>query len=161
VLEGAGEVRRTGGQRRTEGGVVLRRWAMPVRTVVLCLTVWPLTGAVLLAGVLSVVPGWDSPAGDLALGIATIGLYLCGAVCALRALRARVVVSADGVRVHNVLSTRWISWTDVRDVEEIEYINPLAFSGGSGTAPQFGYVDVAAASGFWHRGATIRNVRPR
>jgi len=109
-----------------ERGVVLRRWRMPVLGAVLCLTVWPLTAAVLVAAALAVVFGWDSTAGDLVLGWVAFGLYGCGVVGGIRSLLARVVVTAEEVRVHNPLSTTRIRWADVEAVEEVSFINVLA-----------------------------------
>jgi hypothetical protein len=110
---------------RAGGDVVLRSWRMPVLTAVFCVSVWPLIGGLLLVAVWAVF-GWDSRSGDLAFGIAAVLVYLCGVVCAVRALRARVVVTAAELRVHNVLSTRRIRWAEVEAVEERWFLNTSA-----------------------------------
>jgi hypothetical protein len=125
MQEDAGRGRRTHGRQRAGGDVVLRGWRMPVLTAVLCVSVWPLIIAVLLVPVW-VAFGWDSPSGDLALGITAVLLFLCGGVCAVRALRARVVVTADELRVHNVLSTKRFRWAEVEAVEERWFLNASA-----------------------------------
>jgi hypothetical protein len=113
----AGRGGRTDRRRRAGDKIVLRNWRMPVLTAVLCVSDWPLTGAALLVPVWAVF-GWDSPSGDLALSSAAVLLVLCGVVGAVRAPRARVVVTADELRVHNVLSTRRFSWDEVEAVED-------------------------------------------
>jgi hypothetical protein len=114
----------TRGREYAEGEVVVRSWQMPVLAAILCVSVWPLTGAVLLAAVFAAFG--DLPSADLVLGGGVILLCLGGIVCAVRAVRARVVVDAETVRVQNVLSTRQLRWADIEAVEEATSYNVWA-----------------------------------
>jgi hypothetical protein len=124
TLNGAGG---TSGQQHSNSEVVLRIWRMPLIAAALCVSVWPLTGAVLLVPVFAVI-GWDSPSADVVLGGTAALFWLGGILCAVRAVAARVVLTPDQLRLHNVLSTVRVSWTDVAAVEEASFLNASGLS---------------------------------
>ena len=120
--EGAGGAGRTSRQQHSNGEVVLRIWRMPLIAAALCVSVWPLTGAVLLVPVFAVI-GWDSRSADAVLGGTAALFWLGGILCAMRAVGARVVLTPDQLRLHNVLSTVRVGWADVEAVEEASFLN--------------------------------------
>jgi hypothetical protein len=120
-------------ERRAEDGVVLRRWRMPVIAAIMYATVGPMCIAVLLF-----YPMWFLgrflQLDETAFAWSAFGvLYLCSLVCAVRSLLSRVVVGAEGLRVHNVFSTIWIAWSEVEEVKEISFFNFQALTPNGGT----------------------------
>jgi hypothetical protein len=124
TLDGAGGAGRTSRQQRSDGEVVLRIWRLPLITAALSVSVWPLTGAALLAAVF----GSDSWSADAVLGGTAVLFWLVGIVCAVRAVGARVVVTPDQLRLHNILSTIRVSWAEVEAVEEASLLNVSGLS---------------------------------
>jgi hypothetical protein len=122
--DGTGGAGRTSPQQRSNGEVVLRIWRMPLIAAALCVSVWPLTGSVLLVPVLD----WVSQSAGAALGGTAVLLWLGGIVCAVRAVGARVVLTPDQLRVHNLVSTIRVRWADVEAVEEASFWNLSGFT---------------------------------
>ena len=127
TLDGARGAGRTSRQQHSNGEVVLRIWRMPLIAAALCVSVWPLTGAVLLVPVFAVT-GLDSRSADAALGGAAALFWLGGILCAVRAAGARVVLTPDQLRVHNIVSTIRVSWADAEAVEEASFLNVAGLS---------------------------------
>lgn len=124
TLNGAGG---TSGQQHSNSEVVLRIWRMPLIAAALCVSVWPLTGAVLLVPVFAVI-GWDSQSADVVLGGTAALFWLGGILCAVRAVAARVVLTPDQLRLHNILSTVRVNWTDLEAIEGASFLNASGLS---------------------------------
>jgi hypothetical protein len=127
TLDGAGGAERTSRQPHSNGEVVLRIWRMPLIAAALCVSVWPLTGAVLLVPLFAVL-GWDSRSADAVLAGAAALFWLAGILCAARAVGARVVLTPEQLRLHNILSTIRLPWSDVEAVEEVSLLNVSSLS---------------------------------
>ena len=126
-LHGAGGAERTSRQPHSNGEVVLRIWRMPVIAAALCVSAWPLTGAVLLVSLFAVLD-WNSRSADAVLAAAAAVVWLAGILGAARAVRARVVLTPAQLRLHNILSTIRLPWTDVEAVEEAFFLNVSSLS---------------------------------
>jgi hypothetical protein len=127
TLDGAGGAGRTSRQQHGDGEVVLRIWRMPLIAAALCVSVWPLTGALLLVPVFALI-GWDSGSADAVLSGAAVLFWLGGILCAVRAAAARVVLTPDQLRLHNILSTIRVSWADVEAVDASSFLNVSGLS---------------------------------
>ena len=113
-------------ERRTHGKVILRNWKMPVIVAIVWCLVWPFMGALALAAAVSAVPPKFSQIGQNAFVVAVVALLVFCLGCAVRALRARVVVTAEGLCVHNNLSTIRAAWSEVENIEEAQFFNSQA-----------------------------------
>jgi hypothetical protein len=127
TLDDAGDAGSTSPRQHSNGEVVLRIWRMPLIAAALYVSVWPLTGAVLLVADFAVI-GRDSPSADVVLSGTAVVFWLAGILWAVRAVAARVVLTPDQLRLHNVLSTVRVSWTDVAAVEEASFLNVSGLS---------------------------------
>jgi hypothetical protein len=113
-------------EHRAHHTVTLRRWSIPVTAALCWCLVWPLLGAVALAAAISAVPPPVSQLGEKVFGVAAVTLYAMCLGCAVRSLRARVVITADELCVHNNLSTVRAAWSEVEKIEEVQLLNTQA-----------------------------------
>lgn len=113
-------------ERRIDGAVILRNPSIPVRNAFAWWLLFSWVGPLGMWLVVDALFPLQSPTGRGAFSLTVLGFLVLCLRSGLRSLRARVVVTADGLSVHNTFSTTRIDWAEVEGIEMIDFLNVSA-----------------------------------